>query len=523
MTSRSGTRPRSADSQFRLPNAQCSVNRQSPTAKRQSAVASRQSPDTICALATPPGTGSIAVVRVSGCRTFTILDRFFPDHPPSRQHSHTVRLGWVTTPERRPLDQVMLTVFRAPRSYTGEDMAEISCHGGTVASDAVLNLLVRAGCRVAEPGEFTRRAVLAGKMTLSQAEAVADMAEARSEAAFHGALARYRGELSGLVAGIAEDLKELLAELEYSLGFDERETSGALPRRRIRRIRSKLDRLVRSAEDARLLVDGVNVAIIGRPNAGKSSLFNRLVEHERVITSPVPGTTRDRVDATMMLEGIPVRLIDTAGLTAPARSEGRHHKGTTSTAQMKTKAKVESGAGNPKSSIANRKSIEALTALANAQTRKAVEQADIIIALFDASLPAGSSDRAVLEAVRGRRAICALNKTDLPRQFDGSFTRDCPTRLIPLSCRTGAGIARLRSCLARAMRAGPGPRLAASPRQLEALVACRDALVRAGSAAALETAALETRSAIDMLSQVDAPATSTDILDRIFARFCVGK
>jgi tRNA modification GTPase len=380
----------------------------------------------------------------------------------------------------------MVTVFRAPRSYTGENMAEISCHGGTVAADAVLNLLVRAGCRVAEPGEFTRRAVLAGKMTLSQAEAVADMAEAHSEMAFRGALARYRGELSGLVAVIAGDLKELLAELEYTLGFDEHDdVCGAVPKQPIRRIAARLSKTIESAQASRLLIEGANVAIIGRPNAGKSSLFNLLVGKERAITSSVPGTTRDRIDSTVVLAGVPVRFIDTAGLTVRAGTR--------------------------------------LNRLAIAQTTKAVEQADIIIALFDGSRPAGLSDEAVVVAIRGRTAICALNKTDLPRRFDRSFTRDCLARLIPVSCRTGAGIKRLRSRLARALRAGPGPELAVNRRQLEALSACREALVRAGSALTLETAALETRSAIDMLSQVDAPTTSTDILDRVFARFCVGK
>jgi len=379
----------------------------------------------------------------------------------------------------------MVTVFRAPRSYTGENMAEIACHGGTVAADAVVNLLVRADCRVAEPGEFTRRAVLAGKMTLSQAEAVADMAEARSETAFRGALARYRGELSNLVARMAEDLKELLAEIEYGLGFDEAEASGAVPKARICRITARLSRIVESAEGSRLLVEGANVAIVGRPNAGKSSLFNRLVDGERAITSPVPGTTRDRIDATVVLAGVPVRFVDTAGLTVRA---GTH-----------------------------------LSRLALAQTRKAVEQADVLVALFDGSRPAGPSDHAVIAAVGGRPVVCALNKADLPRRFDCSSAREFPARPIPISCRTGAGVAALRTRLARILRTGSGPRLTVNRRQLEALSACRDALVRAGSAQTLETAALETRCAVDMLSQVDAPATSSDILDRVFARFCVGK
>ena len=443
-------------------------------------------PDTICALATPAGTGSIAVVRVSGPEALALLDRFLPGHPPSRQRSHTVRLSWFTSPTREPVDQVLVTVFRSPRSYTGEDMAEISCHGGVVAADTLIKLLTSGGCRIAEPGEFTRRAVLAGKLRLSQAEAIADMAAARSEPAFRSAVDRYRGALTGLVAGIAEDLGELLAGIEYDLGFDEHGAgSGVVPRVRIRRIVARLGRTIASAERNRFVGESATVVIIGRPNAGKSSLFNRLVESERAIISSAPGTTRDRVEATAVLSGIPVRFVDTAGLTRRAGTR--------------------------------------LSRKAMAQTDKAVEQADIIVAVFDSSRPVGPSDLAVLAGMGNRRAVCVLNKTDLARRFDGSPRAGFPARLSPVSCRTGVGIAGLRARIARILRAGPRPRLDFNRRQIEALTACRDALERAAAARNLETSALEVRSAIDMLNRIDTPAASSDILDRVFARFCVGK
>jgi tRNA modification GTPase len=457
-----------------------------PVGLHPSSFIPRPSPDTICALATPAGTGSIAVIRVSGARTLAILDRFLPTNPPSRQRSHTVRLGWFASLSREPVDQVLVTVFRSPRSYTGEDMAEISCHGGAVAADSILKLLTGVGCRIAEPGEFTRRAVLAGKMTLSQAEAVADMAEARSEPAFRCALDRFRGGLSGLVTGVAQDLNELLAEIEYKLGFDEcGANSGAVPRTGIRRIAARLGRIITSAERGRFLIEGATVAIIGRPNAGKSSLFNRLVESERAITSPVPGTTRDRVDAATVLSGVPVQFIDTAGLTRRAGTR--------------------------------------LSRQAIAQTGRAVGQADVIVAVFDSSRPGGLSDSAVIAAIHGRRAVCVLNKVDLASRFRRSSVPGCPSRLVPVSCRTGFGIGRFRSRLARALSVGHGPRLAFNRRQLESLSACREALGRAGSARNLETSALEVRLAIDMLNQIDAPAADIDVLDRVFARFCVGK
>ena len=441
------------------------------------------------ALATPPGQGSIAVIRISGPDTLAILDRAFDGPRPSRQPSHTVRLGWMKDGAGKPIDQVMLAVFRAPKSYSGEHMAEVSCHGGTVAAALVLDRLTRLGCRPARAGEFTRRAVLAGKLSLERAEAVLDLVNAQSPAAYRAALARYQGRLAAFTAKVAEQLTDILADMEHALNFEE-ETPHVEPR--IRRVAAELDRELGIAERGRYLNAGARVAIVGRPNAGKSSLFNRLLGADRAIESPVRGTTRDRVEATLVLGGVPVRLEDTAGISS--------------------------------------RPVSRLARLAEGHARQAIAEADIVLAVFDSSAPIEPSDRAVIAATEGRPVMTVLNKSDKPRRLvlppASGVPREASRVKRPeflVSCRTGSGIGRLRRALGAKLAPATGLALASGERQLAALTGCRAALENSRAAPNLETAALEIRTAIDMLAQIDTLVPSETVLDRIFARFCVGK
>lgn len=452
---------------------------------RQSVFTESKTSATIVALATPPGQGSIAVIRISGPETFAILDQAFDGPRPSRQPSHTVRLGWMKDSAGKPIDQVMLTAFRAPKSYSGEHMAEVSCHGGTVAATLVLDRLTRLGCRPARPGEFTRRAVLAGKLSLERAEAVLDLVNAQSPAAYRAALARYQGRLAEFTTKVAEQLADILAELEHALNFEE-ETPHVEPR--IRRVAAELDRELRIAERGRFLNSGARVAVVGRPNAGKSSLFNRLLGAGRAIESPVRGTTRDRVEATLVLGGVPVRLEDTAGISS--------------------------------------RPVSRLARLAEGHARQAIAEADIVLAVFDRSAPLEPSDRAVIAATKGRPVITVLNKSDKPRRLvlppaSGVKSQASSVRLV--SCRTGSGVARLRRALGERLAPAAGLAFASGERQLAALAACRVAVENSRAAPNLETAALEIRTAIDMLAQIDTLVPNEAVLDRIFARFCVGK
>ena len=436
--------------------------------------------DTICAPATAPGPASIAVIRVSGPDTFRVLDRLFAGRA-SRQPSHTVRLRWLAR-GGRPIDQLMLAVFRAPRSYTGEDSAELSCHGGAAVTDAVLAALFEAGCRPARPGEFTRRAVLNRRLTLSQAEAVRDLVSARTPAALRNALARYSGDADRLVAGLIDEVGTLRAETEHYLGFDELDAPAA-PRlkERLARLESRLARLARAARANRVLGAEPRVAIVGRPNVGKSSLFNRLVGEARAIVAPEPGTTRDRVEASAVLFGRPVRFSDTAGLARPGSGKlGR---------------RVRAG------------SLQALAA------------SELVLAVFDGAEPARAADRAVLEAASGRPLVCVVNKSDLPRRLEPGLFNGHAT--VSVSALTGTGVSRLRRLVAERFRTDPAVGLAGE-RHAEVLEKAR-AHVRAARSAGLEAQSFELESAAAALSEFDRTGVPAALLDRVLAGFCIGK
>lgn len=438
--------------------------------------------DTICALATPEGTGGIAVIRLSGPRTLAILDRCFGPPRPSRQASGTARPRWLRA-RGEPIDQVMLSVFRAPRSYTGEEMAELSLHGGPALARAALDEFERLGCRPAAPGEFTRRAVLSGKLTLSQAEAVLELTRARTTGGRRRALRAYGGAVTRFAARLGRELETLLAEYEYRIGFeDENLPAPGRAERRIARLKAELDRAIAEGRAARMLERGLSVAIIGRANAGKSSLFNALLSTERAIVDSRPGTTRDRVEAALIAGETAVRLTDTAGVPARCRT--------------------------------------GLARAAAAQTARAVAEADALIAVFDASRPAGPADRAVLSACAGRPCLLVANKSDLPARFDPAAL---PGPVLRASCRTGQGIASVRRRVLRWAAPRSADALTTVERHLRAFASARDSLAAAARAPGLDSAALDIRQASAMLAQVDALPSRTDILDEVFARFCVGK
>lgn len=437
-------------------------------------------PDTICAIATPIGTGGIAVIRVSGPGALPTLDRLFQGTRPSRQRPRTVRLGWIRE-GTTAVDQVLLTVFRAPRSYTGEDVAELSCHGGIVAAERVLRLLLRAGCRLAGPGEFTRRAVLNGRLTLAQAEAVGDIASARTASAHRAAVARYQNGHYRLLEQTRVALDRLLADVEYLLGFETEDPRRPVAiRQRLAREAHRLGQEVARAERSRFLHDGANVVIVGRPNAGKSSLFNRLVEAERALVSPVPGTTRDTIEATIEVAGVPVRLSDTCGIA----SRG-----------------------------------DRLTRLAQIRSDDALSRADLVLAVFDGCRPAGHADRAVVAKTASAATIYVINKNDRPCRFDSSFLG---RRSVSISCRTGRGIAGLRRRIRTRLLSGHST-TSCGRHEAEALRACWQALRQATRAPNLELLGVELKAARETLASPADPVRAGAVLDRILADFCVGK
>ncbi len=365
-------------------------------------------------------------------------------------------------------------------------MFEVTCHGGRTTYERVIELLVRAGCRIARPGEFSLRACLNRKLSLSQAEAVNDLIHARTEAARERALERYRSSRPNFIAQLRDRLVAQLAELELGLGIDDspttrwQESAGG-----VRLLADELGQAVRRAEREQFLFRGAKVAITGRPNVGKSSLFNRLIGQDRAIVDARPGTTRDVVSAEAEIHGVPVHLLDTAGV--PSRS----------------------GSG--------------LIRRAATRAKDAIANADLVILIFDRSAPATQADRLLLAGVAARPFIPVLNKSDLTPRLDHHSLLGACARPAVISCRTGLGLAALARRLGRRLGPLPGNAAAVSGRQLALMRACHDALRRSLAADEAEIAALEIRAALDMLSQVDAPVSSSEILAQVFANFCVGK
>src|SRR5262245_27962974 len=456
--------------------------------------------DTIAAIATAPGAGGLAVVRVSGGRALGVADAVFRGGPPlAEAPSHTLHHGWAVGPLGERLDEVVAGVFRAPRSYTREDVVELSCHGGELPSRGVLSALVAAGARLARPGEFTLRAFLHGRMDLSQAEAVADLIGASTARAHALALSQISGELRRAVDALIERLSDAVAEVEARVDFAEDVGGIEVPEHVVAAI-SALDRelaaLLATSAWARAVREGVRVPLVGRPNVGKSSLFNALLGEARSIVTDVPGTTRDRVSEAIEISGVRVTLSDTAGL---------------------------------------RETLDSVESIGVARAREALVGAALVLWVVDGAAPLAEDDRRLAAELAGARVVVALNKCDRPR---ATAARDVAALLngtagpvIEVSATRGSGLDALRAALAQAVGAHGVPESTAvalgNLRHVDAVERARAALGRAATAAHQrmpgEIVALELREALATMGEVTGRTVDEDLLDRIFAKFCVGK
>ena len=457
--------------------------------------------DTIAAIATAPGAGGLAVVRVSGARALALAGELFEGGRLERAADHSLTHGWAHWPgdPSRRIDEVVAAVFRAPRSYTCEDVVELSCHGGSLTARRLLDALLAAGARLAQPGEFTMRAFLNGRLDLAQAEAVADLIQAENEAARELALAQLAGSLSARLAEIEERITDAAAEVEARVDFAEDVGGIEVPAHVCDAIAAAdraLAQLLAGSAWARAIREGLRVPIVGRPNVGKSSLFNALLGEERAIVASVPGTTRDRVSEAVEISGVRIQLSDTAGLRDDA---------------------------------------EPLERLGIERARAALSEARVAIWVLDAGEALSADDLAVAAALEGRRVLVAFNKCDRPPRLDRTAVAQrlngTTWRGVEVSAITGVGLDAMRAALAELAGAGAagssGGPVAAHPRHVDALERARAALDRAAQAAAVgacgEIVAFELREALDAIGEVSGRRASEELLDRIFSRFCIGK
>jgi tRNA modification GTPase len=453
--------------------------------------------DTIAAIATPIGEGGLAVIRLSGAQALLVAERIFSPAGKtsvkiSAAASHTIQFGRIHR-DGKTIDEVLVAVMRAPRTFTREDVVEITCHGGILPAKAVLDAALASGARLAEPGEFTRRAFLNGRIDLAQAEAVADLIHSRTELALRAANEQLAGKLSQHVNQLRDDMLKTLAHVEAYIDFPEEdiaeETKDQLLSR-LERCVAFMDELLRTANEGQILRKGIRGAIIGRPNAGKSSLLNQLLGHERAIVSPIPGTTRDTIEETANIRGLPVIFIDTAGLR-----EGGDE--------------IE---------------VEGIR-----RSHESLRNAEFILQVIDASEPLSDADRAYLKEFAKQKRIIVCNKVDLPRRFSSPENSGAP--IVEVSCKIGTGVESLKDAIKNLVWSGEINtemlQVAINSRHQDALNRARSATtrtidaLRAGST--LELAAMDLRIAVNAIGEIVGKTTTEDLLDTIFSQFCIGK
>lgn len=446
--------------------------------------------DTIVALSTAAGEGAIGIVRLSGPRAVQIASSVFvPEGVLESALSHTIHYGHVCEPQvGEPVDEVLVAVMRGPRTYTREDVVEINCHGGMTPLNRVLEILIAQGARMAEPGEFTRRAFMSGRIDLAQAEATLDLIRAKTRAGERIAMEQLQGRLSGRIHSMRDELMLACARIEAHIDFPEEEMdpeSMSGIQGDIKELEARCRKLSATSEEGRIYREGVKVAIVGRPNVGKSSLLNALLEHDRAIVTPMPGTTRDVIEEYLSLRGLPVRIMDTAGIREAhdmAEQEGVR------------------------------------------RSLRAIDEADLVLAVLEAGTEMKDEDKEVLDRIKDMPHLIVANKADL--------SDNVAAEGISVSARTGAGIDALRTaiyqkCIGQGGGASEESVMITNQRHRFALdragaklLAARNALV---AGLPLEIAALESRGALDALGEITGAVTTDEILNLIFRDFCIGK
>ena len=447
--------------------------------------------DTIVAVATPPGRSAIAVVRMSGPDSLAILRGLVQD-PSFGPAAGQVILKDIRTDDNDVMDQALVTFFQSPHSFTGEDMVEISCHGSPVVVRKLLDRIQQLDARMAGPGEFTLRACRNGKMNLSQAEAIRDLIDARTMAAAQQATRQLKGELSNALSGAKQTLIDVIVKLESAVEFveddlPELQRSNVLEDVSV--VQSTVERLASTYQTGHLIRDGIKVAFVGRPNVGKSSLFNSLLSRDRAIVTELPGTTRDSLTESIALDGIPVTLTDTAGIRE---------------------------AGDP------------IEAIGVERTHRAMADADLLVVVVDSSAEIQREDRDVLERAREARHIVAFNKSDLPLTASPEVING--SRVVHVSAVTGAGLSDLSAAILEPFGTVDSDSiglLVTDSRHYDLLIRAGAALEESESLmkgnASEELVLVGLHNALNYLGEITGETTTEEILGRIFSTFCIGK
>ena len=457
---------------------------------------------TIVALSTPVGTGGVAVIRLTGSQAFEIADKVFVSafgKKLSKAESHKALYGWIVEPSDREekIDEVLALVMRAPRTFTGEDTVEINCHGGMYICNRIIQALIAAGAQMAEPGEFSKRAFLNGRMDLTKAEAVMDMISAQTSYSLKAAVNQLGGNLADKIDQLRSKLIDTIVSMEVNIDYPEYdvpEISDEEVHENCLVVREEVQQLLSTAESGRMLRQGVKVAIVGKPNVGKSSLLNMLLREQRAIVTSIPGTTRDVLEETLDLGGIPIRIMDTAGIRE--------------TEDIVEKIGVE-------------------------RAFASIEESDLALFVLDATRDIEPEEQELFERVKDRQYLVVLNKTDAGWQSKDSILAALPDvdpeRFLEISAKEQLGMEALTEQIKRLFFGGDilvsDRPMVANMRQKQALMRADEALARVidGYGFEQDLLIIDIRQACDFLGEVSGRSTQEDVIGEIFSRFCLGK
>jgi tRNA modification GTPase len=457
--------------------------------------------DTIAAISTPPGEGGIGIVRISGDEALEIADRVYEmgKKQLSEQASHTIHYGHIVNPKTdEQVDEVMVSIMRAPKTYTREDVVEINTHGGVLATNKVLQTVLHNGARLAEPGEFTKRAFLNGRIDLSQAEAVMDVIRAKTDKAMHMAITQLDGNLSQLIKNLRQEILETLAQVEVNIDYPEyddvEEMTSKLLIEKAQQVKAQVESLLETAQQGKILREGLATAIIGRPNVGKSSLLNQLLKEEKAIVTDIAGTTRDVIEEYVSVKGVPLRLIDTAGIR--------------DTEDVVEKIGVE-------------------------RSRKALADADLVLLVFNQNEQLSHEDKVLIEATNGHNRLIILNKIDLENRLDLDELSELVDKesIIQTSIVTQEGLNALEQKIADLFfSGGTGEKDAtyvSNVRHIALLNNAVDALNEVIEGIEMDMPVdlvqIDMTRAWDLLGEITGDSVQDELITQLFSQFCLGK
>lgn len=455
--------------------------------------------DTIAAISTAVGEGGIAVIRVSGPEAVGEVSRLFRGAAPlTEAPTHTVHYGFIIDPEtKEKMEEVLVTLMRAPKSFTTEDVVEISAHGGVVSVRRIMELLLKQRIRLAEPGEFTKRAFLNGRIDLSQAEGVIDLIRSKSDKAFSVAFKQVEGDLSRRIQELRQTLIETLAHIEVNIDYPEHDVESMTSmfiQEKCGSVLTEIERLLKTSNQGKILREGITTAIVGRPNVGKSSLLNALSGQNRAIVTDIPGTTRDVIEEFITINNIPLKLLDTAGI---------------------------------------RETLDVVEKIGVERSRTALNEADLILLVLNNGDELNEEEQRLMEQISGRQSIVILNKMDLPQKVETEKVRQFYKEelIVPMTVKEGEGVDRLEEAISSLFFAGKlesaDLTYVSNVRHIALLHQTKRSLIDAVEAAEMlvpiDMIQIDVRLAWEQLGEIVGDTAQDSLIDQIFSQFCLGK